>query len=43
MKEEKVLRKKNRLSSFNVKLHYFHSYNLSSFLEYQCFHKSLLP
>lgn len=35
---------KNGLSSFDIKLHYFHSfYYLSSFLEYQCFRKSLLP
>lgn len=38
------LEKKNRLSSFHIKLHYFRSfYYLSSFLEYQCFRKSLLP
>lgn len=39
MKEAKS-RKKNRSSSFDIKLYYFHFfYYLSSFLEYQC----LLP
>lgn len=33
---------KNRLSSFDIKLHYFHSfYYLSSFLEYPCFFVNL--